>query len=207
MTREEEVKFIQDIQQGIRPFDEALKQYHDFIWKHVNNYNIAGREDDDLHSILSMELYNAIQTYDHTKGVKFMSYLGKLFNSKLSLEIAHSKRVKNGDELYLKASRLDKTTKESRGSEYEMTYAEMVLFGDYTRQELSHNHLWNTVYDVLANLSDKYTQTFELLVIQGKTQTEVAKQLGITQAGVRERMKWIRQRLYVKGIDGINYQY
>lgn len=205
--KKEELNFVLGVQQGNIPFEEALKQYHNFIWQQINRYNIAGREDDDLYSILSMELYNAIQTYDPTKGVKFMSYLGKLFNSKLSLEISHSKRVKNGDETYYKASRLDRVTKESKGSEYEMTYGEMVLIGDYTYDDLSYRHLCNSVYEVLNELPDKYTTTFKMVVIDGMKQCDVAKQLGITQPGVRERIKWIRKHLYAKGIDGINYQY
>lgn len=207
MKKEEEVKFILEVQQGDRPFEEALKQYHDFIWKQINRCNIAGREDDDLYSILSMELYKAIQTFDPTKGVKFMSYLGKLFKMKISLEITHSKRVGNGDETYYKASRLDGIIKESKGSEYEKTYGEMVLISNCTHDDLSYRHLCNTIYEVLDELPEKYTTTFKMVVIDGMKQCDVAKQLGITQPGVRERIKWIRKHLYAKGIDGINYQY
>lgn len=204
---EEEVKFILEIKNGERQFEEALKQYHNFIWQHIIKYRIVGREDDDLYSILSMELYNAIQTYDVNKQVKFMSYLGRLFVSRLSNEIAHSKRVKNGDELYARATRLDDITKESIGSERETSYSEIILMGNYTEEDLSYNYLWTIIHEVLDELSDKYSETFNMVIVEGKTQTEVAKQLGITQAGVRERLKWIRKRLQAKGINGINYQY
>lgn len=78
----EEYEMIEKIRNGTMPFEMALEQYHNFIWKFINEYSIADYDDDDLYSILSMELHQAIQTYNKDKGVGFMSYFGKCMHGK-----------------------------------------------------------------------------------------------------------------------------
>ena len=72
MTREEEIKFIIGVREGVIPFEQLLEQYNPFIWKYVNEYNIAGLEYQDIYSILSNELYIASLNYDETKNIRFI---------------------------------------------------------------------------------------------------------------------------------------
>lgn len=203
MTREEEVRFVNDIRNNVIPFDVALTQYHDFIWKIINEYNIAGLENDDLYSILSCELHLAIQNYDADKGVRFMSYLGTCFHNKLSLEIAYSKRKKNGAEEYSRAGRLDRPYP----CQYDgvgTTYRDILLTGDYANKQIKANYLVDTFNELLAQ-ADKETISLVLdILVNEKTFAEIGQELGITGAGVRFRytkyIKQLQKQLIRKGI-------
>ena len=181
----EEYEMIEKIRNGTIPFEMALEKYHNFIWKFINEYSIADYDDDDLYSILSMELYQAIQTYDKDKGVGFMSYFGKCMLNKLSLEIASSKRVKLGAETYNNAFRLDKQV---RKSTIPMTYAELVLTCDWTREEINRNEMLKALDESLDTLSDLHKDVITKFFIKGMTQKEIGLEYKITQPRVRERI-------------------
>lgn len=181
----EEYEMIEKIRNGTLPFEMALEQYHNFIWKFINEYSIADYDDDDLYSILSMELYQAIQTYNKDKGVGFMSYFGKCMLNKLSLEIASSKRVKSGAETYNNALRLDIQVKETT---IPMTYAELVLTCDCTREEINRNEMLQALEESLNTLSDLHRDVVTKFFIKGVTQKEIGEEYEITQPRVRERI-------------------
>lgn len=181
----EEYEMIEKIRNGTMPFEMALEQYHNFIWKFINEYSIADYDDDDLYSILSMELYQAIQTYDKDKGVGFMSYFGKCMLNKLSLEIASSKRVKLGSETYNNAFRLDKQV---RKSTIPMTYAELVLTCDWTREEINRNEMLKALDESLDTLSDLHKDIVTKFFIKGITQKEIGEEYGITYVRVKQRI-------------------
>lgn len=181
----EEYEMIEKIRNGTLPFEMALEQYHNFIWKFINEYSIADYDDDDLYSILSMELYQAIQTYNKDKGVGFMSYFGKCMLNKLSLEIASSKRVKLGSETYNNAFRLDKQVKKST---IPMTYAELVLTCDWTREEINRNEMLQALEESLDTLSDLHKDIVTKFFIKEMTQKEIGEEYGITYVRVKQRI-------------------
>ena len=176
---------IEKIRNGTVPFEMALEKYHNFIWKFINEYNIADYDNDDLYSILSMELYQAIQTYDQDKGVVFMTYFGRCMLNKLSLEIASSKRVKLGSETYNNAFRLDKQV---RKSTIPMTYAELVLTCDWTREEINRNEMLQALDESLNTLSDLHKDIVTKFFIKEMTQKEIGEEYGITYVRVKQRI-------------------
>lgn len=181
----EEYEMIEKIRNGTIPFEMALEKYHNFIWKFINEYSIADYDDDDLYSILSMELYQAIQTYNKDKGVGFMSYFGKCMLNKLSLEIASSKRVKSGAETYNNALRLDIQVKETT---IPMTYAELVLTCDCTREEINRNEMLQALEESLNTLSDLHKDIVTKFFIKEMTQKEIGEEYGITYVRVKQRI-------------------
>ena len=181
----EEYEMIEKIRNGTVPFEMALEKYHNFIWKFINEYNIADYDNDDLYSILSMELYQAIQTYDQDKGVVFMTYFGRCMLNKLSLEIASSKRVKLGSETYNNAFRLDKQV---RKSTIPMTYAELVLTCDWTREEINRNEMLQALDESLNTLSDLHKDIVTKFFIKEMTQKEIGEEYGITYVRVKQRI-------------------
>ena len=181
----EEYEMIEKIRNGTVPFEMALEKYHNFIWKFINEYNIADYDNDDLYSILSMELYQAIQTYDQDKGVVFMTYFGRCMLNKLSLEIASSKRVKLGSETYNNAFRLDKQV---RKSTIPMTYAELVLTCDCTREEINRNEMLQALDESLNTLSDLHKDIVTKFFIKEMTQKEIGEEYGITYVRVKQRI-------------------
>lgn len=203
MTREEEIQFINNVRNGVVPFEVVLEQYHDFIWKFINKYNIAGLEDDDLYSILSNELYLGIHSFNPDKKVRFMSYLGTCFINKLSLEITHSKRKKNGAEGYNRAGRLDNPYP----SQYEgenTTYRDVLLTGDYANEQINSNYFLDSLEEIFAQ-TDKDTVSLVIdIIVNEKTFKEIGERYGITGAGARHRyvtyIKKLKQELIRKGI-------
>lgn len=197
---------IEKIRNGTMPFEMALEQYHNFIWKFINEYSIADYDDDDLYSILSMELHQAIQTYNKDKGVGFMSYFGKCMLNKLSLEIASSKRVKSGAETYNNALRLDIQVKETT---IPMTYSELVLTCDWTREEINRNEMLKALDESLDTLSDLHRDIITKFFVEGATQKEIGLEYGITQPRVRERINqalWqLQYQLRKRGIRQSTY--
>ena len=202
----EEYEMIEKIRNGTMPFEMALEQYHNFIWKFINEYSIADYDDDDLYSILSMELHQAIQTYNKDKGVGFMSYFGKCMLNKLSLEIASSKRVKSGAETYNNALRLDIQVKETT---IPMTYSELVLTCDWTREEINRNEMLKALDESLDTLSDLHRDIITKFFVEGATQKEIGLEYGITQPRVRERINqalWqLQYQLRKRGIRQSTY--
>lgn len=201
-TKEEEHRFIAGIRDGDIPFEEAMKQYHNFIWDFVNKYKIAGLERDDIYSLLIAELYQAIMSFDEKVGVGFMSYLGRCFVNKLSLEITSSKRKKGGAEAYNRAFRLDKLVPATVGED-NVTYRDILLTGDYTNEQVNSNLLFSVFYEALEqeNERDRYIVT-ELLLKQ-RTQQDLGRELGVSQTRIRQiylrSMKTIRQKLAHNG--------
>lgn len=181
----EEYEMIEKIRNGTIPFEMALEKYHNFIWKFINEYSIADYDNDDLYSILSMELHQAIQTYDKDKGVGFMSYFGKCMLNKLSLEIASSKRVKLGSETYNNAFRLDEQV---RKTTVPMTYAELILTCDCTREEINRNEMLQALDESLNTLSDLHKDIVTKFFIKEMTQKEIGEEYGITYVRVKQRI-------------------
>lgn len=206
MTREEEIKFIIGVREGAIPFEQLLEQYNPFIWKYVNEYNIAGLEYQDIYSILSNELYIASLNYDETKNIRFMSYLGTCFVNKLSIEISHSKRKKHGAEEYNRAGRLDRLYPLKWGSQ-KVTYRDVLLTGQYTKEQLDINYFYDCLYEILEAEGGDFEEFIVDILINEKTFKEVGEKHGITGAGVRDRYKryieQLKRKLIKKGITSV----
>lgn len=201
-----EHELIKQIQNKTLGFDVALEQYHDCIWKYINKYTIKGLEDDDLYSILSMELYNAINNYNSDMGSKFITYLMNCFNNKLSNEIVYSKRSGHGAEHYAKAFRLDEVIPESEDGR---TYGELILTTNKTTEEIESNSLTHLLYNAMNILDGESREVFEQHYFGGITAVELGKKYGFTPAGIsyklKRDLKKLRKHLIAQGITSAYY--
>lgn len=202
MTKEEEIAFVLGVRKGEIPFEEALKQYHRFIQQFIKQYEIVGLEYDDMYSILSCELYQAIETYDETKDILFMTWLGKLITNKLGLEVKHSQRQKHGATTYAQAFRLDKPVPNSKGSD-NVTYRDLLLTGDYANEQVNSNLLFNVFNEALKQENKRSRYIVTEILLNNRTQQDLGEELGVSQIRISQiylkSMKAIRQKLARNG--------
>lgn len=202
MTKEEEIAFVLGVRRGEIPFEEALKQYHRFIQQFIKRYEIVGLEHDDMYSILSCELYQAIETYDETKDTVFMTWLGKLITNKLGLEVKYSQRQKHGATTYAQAFRLDKPVPNNKGSD-NVTYRDMLLTGDYANEQVNSNLLFNVFNKALEQENERSRYIVTEILLNERTQKDLGEELGVTQIRISQiylkSMKEIRRKLARNG--------
>lgn len=202
MTKEEEIAFVLGVRRGEIPFEEALKQYHRFIQQFIKRYEIVGLEHDDMYSILSCELYQAIETYDETKDTVFMTWLGKLITNKLGLEVIHSQRIKHGATTYARAFRLDKPVLNNKGSD-NVTYRDILLTGDYINKQVNSNLLFNVFNEALKQENERSRYIVTEILLNNRTQQDLGEELGVSQIRISQiylkSMKAIRQKLARNG--------
>ena len=202
MTKEEEIAFVLGVRKGEIPFEEALKQYHRFIQQFIKQYEIVGLEYDDMYSILSCELYQAIETYDETKEILFMTWLGKLITNKLGLEVKYSQRQKHGATTNAQAFRLDKPVPNSKGSD-NVTYRDMLLTGDYANEQVNSNLLFNVFNKALEQENERSRYIVTEILLNERTQKDLGEELGVTQIRISQiylkSMKEIRRKLARNG--------
>ncbi len=202
----EENEFIRLAKNKQISYDLVQHRYSSFIWDVVNEYYVAGQDEDDLYSELSFELYKAVDSFDETKGYSFMTYLGTCMHNRISSLITRSKLKKHGAETYNKALRLDKEFVQVGA--YKTIYRDVLLTTNETEQSLEEAFLFNLVNESINNLEPNCKYVL-IETIKDKTQRKIANELNVTQTTVKDRLKKgrniIKKELKRAGIDIKSY--
>lgn len=135
--------------------------------------------DEDMFQIGSIGLLKAIDTFDASKGC-FSTYAFPIVRNELLMEFRKSKKSVNA------AFSLDDNVDIGNGES--VSYAEMIA----DRKDYEEN----TVNSMLAQqifeeLSPREQRIFIMFFVEGKTQSEISKALGITQSYISRIIKGI----------------
>lgn len=189
----EELEMLNKVKNGEIDFSILLQQYNGLIYKIINKCNISGLDRDDLYSILSAKLYFALCQYDESSGCKFITFATNLLKQEIAREIEKSNRVKSGDAIYETFVRLNKPIDDGDIKLTEIH--ELYLHGDYTQDELDKNYFFSIINEVLSKEEECNQAIAKMCVYQGMSDTEIAKELGISQQNIWRRRKLVFKKL------------
>lgn len=78
-----------------KDFDKLARKYRRLLWKFVNKVNVANMAEEDVYQEMLMVLNFCNNTFDPTKGVRFLSYLYQNLRWKQLTLISESTLYKN----------------------------------------------------------------------------------------------------------------
>lgn len=168
--------------------EQLFKQNQPLIRKLVMRYqNVADAE--DLMSIGNLGLLKAYNSYTPTKGIKFTSYFTRVVTNEVLMYFRRTKRYKN-------ESSYEETLYEDDGGKitYFDTFEEenaQLPFLSYETNEI----VKQVLHKFYANEKPKVIQVFELKLIKGMRQQDIAKEMGVSQAQVSRYEKIVRESL------------
>lgn len=133
--------------------------------------------DEDMFQIGSIGLLKAIDTFDASKGC-FSTYAFRLVRNELLMEFRKNKKSVNA------AFSLDDNVDIGNGES--VSYSEIISDGkDY--EENAVNHMLAQL--MFEKLSPREKRIFIMFFVDGKTQCEISKRLGISQGTVSRIIK------------------
>lgn len=197
----EEKQLINDIREGRKPFEEAIRQYERFLWQKVHTYKIVEYENEDLYSVVLASLHKSIQTYNGS--VKFTTYLGCLIDNDLAMLIRKAQSVRKGAVNYQQCVRLNQQVSWDGGKPIERGE---LLQSPYTSDEGARkSDLQRHINDCLNELTDVERMCILWLIHKDETQITMAKRLGVRQPTFSRMVERSRKKLVHKltkrGID------
>lgn len=181
----EENQLIEQYQQGIdreKILEYFYKQYDKCLWLFANKYYGYGKSVEDAHQDNFLKLMDCLEKFDVTTDYKFITYLYKALENEFKLYL----RNKNDD--FYKRHKLmfsyDSSFKKESGDESDINiYYEGTTDTYFFEGEIDER--------MFNSLSDKEKEIVDMLV-QGKNQYEIAKELGYSQAGISKIINHIR---------------
>lgn len=146
----------------------------------VKEFLSTGIDSDDLRSLAYMGLVKAAESFDAGKGYKFSSFSNRCMRNEILMFLRQNKK-------HLSCISYDAVMEDG-----ETPYLE--LFGE---EDPALGRVENTGWcDTLTRkLSDKERQVVYLVVVRGKSQTEVCKGMGVSQSYVSRIQKSALQKM------------
>ena len=177
--------------------EQLFIQNQDFIYKMAHKYkNIA--DFDDLVSLGNIGLAKAYNTFDETKGYKFITYYSRLVVNEMLMQFRKTKRKMKDVSIYKVLH------KDSEGNELTI----MDLKKDDNAEEFiadcENNEVLKLVINEFAKNEDKrLIDILRLRIIENKNQMDVSRITGVSQTQVSRLEKKIHDKLnkYYKKIS------
>ena len=157
-------------------------KYTNFAYKIAHKYSNYSRETEDIKQQALMGLWIASKEFDESKGFPFMSFANVVINNHI---LIYLRKVKK----HVGIQSLDKPTNEQQNLIGIIADDKNYILE--LEEQLDLEKIKQIAYD--ENLQGKEIKAFRLL-LQGKTQKEVASQMKITQPAVAR----MRQRAVEK---------
>lgn len=149
-------------------------------------------EVDDLFQIACVELVKCGKTFDEKYGCKFITYAGKSMEMSIHRYATRDRRYvkKTGEFLGYTVASLNSKVYDKDGSESELQNTLQDKF-DLENEFINNYDLQNA----LNKLTEREKKFITLYFFQSKSQTEIAKEIGISQVQVCRNIKNILNKL------------
>lgn len=181
----EENQMIENYQKGIdreKILEYFYKQYENCLHLFSNKYYGYGKSIDDAFQDNFLKMIDCLEKFDTTSGNRFITYLYP------SLENEFRVYLKNKNDDFYKRHKLmfsyDSSLKKESGDESDINIYDEGTTDTYFFEGEIDERMFNS-------LSDKEKEIVDMLV-QGKNQYEIAKELNYYQAGVSKIINNIR---------------
>lgn len=177
-----------------------VKKYQRLIWRIVHSKTTPGRKQflDDAYSQGLIGLIKAVDTYDETKGIKFITYLYYCVRNEVTSELKRLSKHSKNEHLWLDSnfanndfepgddsSRLDFIVDENVDVEQEVV--EKIMDSEY----------WDVLMDVGRSLTGVERRIFLMKFIDGESAADIAAQLDRNKAWVYDVLNKIGERTRV----------
>lgn len=136
--------------------------------------------DEDLHSIGIIGLIKAVKSYDVEKGFKFSTYATRVIRN----EILMSLRKKTVEIAFS----IDDTVNIKNGES--VPFADIISDGTIFEDDVL---IRTEIHEILKKLSNRNQKIF-IMVLQGKTQCEIAAVTGLSQSYISRIIKGVRRK-------------
>lgn len=151
---------------------ELAEKNHNLIYDFAHKRNILNV--DDWYGILATALCKAARGYDESKGCAFSTFVFKCMNNELNDVLRRYDLNINKDVLY---------------------YDDELFNNEFVDCDSWHRMKYDVMLDSLAmNLNDKEIQVLSMIV-NGDTQTEIAKEMGCKQQNISYYIKQIKKKI------------
>ncbi len=169
--------------------EELFKKHVDFAYwianKYVKSYT---PEREDIYQEALKGLWKAVLSFDSSKKIKFMSYAGRVITNEVLMYLRKLKKSALNISIYTPLNE-------------QQCLLDTIKDDMCCVLEIEEKMDLDIVRDILNNydLQDRAIEAFKLL-LQGKTQKEVAKKMKITQpavAGMKDRAMRKIQKIYL----------
>lgn len=193
MNNEELIKLAKQGDEDAK--DTLFQNNQEFIYKMAHKYrNIA--EFDDLVSMGNVGLIKAFNTYDESKGLKFITYYSRIVVNEI---LMHHRKTKNHK--YVKS--LDEVVMGEGLEDKEITRMDLLIDEEseamYEKVE-THNFM-NQVLNVFkVNENPRLVKILEKCIIQNMKQVDVANDLHMSQSHVSRLERQVRNSLKDYGL-------
>lgn len=138
-------------------------------------------QDEDLYSVGIIGLIKAINSFDVEKGYKFSTYATRVIRN----EILMTLRKKTVEVAFSLDDELNLGNGES------VPYADMISDGVMLEDKVIAKTQVNAMF---SNLSYKKRKILNLIIIQGKTQSETATLMGLSQSYISRIIKGVQRK-------------
>lgn len=139
-------------------------------------YPPEGYEYDDLFQVGCIGLVKAAKKFDPSRGFKFTTFAGPWIESEVLKLIRSHKAVKRTGDVFS----MDWTGEDEEGS-----LADLLANYDSVEEEVEANWLFSELL--------RQEPVITMLALQGYTQTEIGRKLGISQVHVSRKMQFMKQ--------------
>lgn len=193
MTNEELIIEIRNGNEEAR--EQLVKQNQEFIFELAHRYKNVG-EFDDLVSLGNIGLIKAIDSFDESKGLKFITYFSRFSINEILMYFRKIKRHRK-----LKVISVDETMHEDgEGNEASL----LGKLKDETAQEkfttLETGDFTRHVMKLfIENESEKMIKVLNMSIIKNMKQREIAETLGVGQPQTCRLVKKVKERLKYYG--------
>lgn len=166
------------------------------VYKVFNDkFHDARYLEDDLIQEGTIELWKACQEFDESRGVKFSTYATKRISNAMSQFFKHEKLVK---------AKCISLETEIDSSQAPATYLDVEESDDYENMmaEMDKQDQEKMLEKVMSIVRKTPQYKIIKMKLEGKTQAQIAKKLGITQCSVSEQVRGLYARIRNElGID------
>nr|DAH56616.1 MAG TPA: DNA directed RNA polymerase subunit [Caudoviricetes sp.] len=171
-----------------------FEKHTGLVYKVFNNkYQSLRHLEDDLIQEGMMALWNACNTFDESKGVAFSTYAVKCISNAMGMFMRKENMATN------RCISLDDFIDPDKGS---ATYADVIEAEDYDRSDKVL--MLSQAMEII-----KETPQYEIvkMKLQGMSQVQIAKKLGITQCSVSEQLRGLYARVREKmGVEPVQHK-
>lgn len=184
-------KLVLDVRNGEVPFDEAVKQYNELLWKKVHKWHIKGYDNDDLYSLAMFALYKAVQSFNGEGTL--VAYAGFCIDNELGSLLRKTTSEKGGEETYEKSIRLNAPVRGVDGGLVEL--GGLLASPTSPYKEIFTEDLMKNIHECLEEMGETEKRYILWSLYSGEQQKDLVKRENLTQGVVSRRLKRYHTKL------------
>jgi len=169
-------------------YEDLYRQNEKLIWFVVHKFKNSDVEAEDLFGIATLGFVRAVNKFDASKGLKFSSYVIAVIYNQIRIYLRDNRRR------FIKKVSLDEVWRaNASGDEISLiditpSDSESILEKLIGEEEISD------LRNLIKELKPKQ-QVITNSYLKGKTQLEIAKEIGITQSQISRKLKAVIEEL------------